>query len=577
MELVNAIYNMANLRTYQRQIADAVHGAWSKGAKIVMAVSATGSGKTVTAEALAGEVDGPGCAIAHRRELVGQLSLQWARAGIPHNIIAPKKTRDIIIRKHMRRLGRTTYNPTADWAIASAQTLAVRPDSDGFFGRVVNLVGDEGHHFLRGNLWGRAVAKFTNLQRGVLFSATPERPDGKGLTSWTDGLCDAMVEGPPMRWLIDNGYLLDYWIETISPSDLNLAGVEVSAVTGDYNQKQLAEAVKRSKAIVGDVVNTYVSKAWGKRWVTFAVDLDHARRICEALVAAGVPAQVVSSESTDDEREAALAGLEEGTIWNLVNVDLFGEGFDLPNIEGISMARPTESFIVYCQQFGRTLRLLLTELQHAMWESLTVALRLAIIAKSAKPRGRIFDHAGNFHRHEGPPDKQRVWKFDGREKRARKPGDEIPLRGCTSCFKPYERYYTACPYCGHEPESLARGGANEVDGNIYLLDDEYLARVRGEIKHIDGPPILPADPSLHYVVRANHQKRINEQHALRKVMDLWAGTYPDVSNAVNYKRFYLLFGIDCTKAVTLGAGDAAALREKITQQMAERGIVVSFN
>jgi superfamily II DNA or RNA helicase len=566
------------LRSYQQQLKDAVFDAWSKGAKCVMAVSATGSGKTVTAEAIAGEVDGYGCAMAHRRELVGQLSLQWARAGIPHNIIAPKKTRDIIVRKHMRKLGRTTYNPSAKWAIASAQTLVDRPDSDGFFEKVETMIGDEGHHFLRANQWGKAVGRFKNLKRGALFTATPERPDGKGLSTWTDGICDAMIEGPPMRWLIEQGYLLDYWVETVKPSDLNLEGVEVSSTTGDYNQKQLAEAVKKSKAIVGDVVNTYVSKAWGKRWVTFAVDIEHATRICEALVAAGVPSRVVSSKSTDDEREAALQGLEDGTIWNIVNVDLFGEGFDLPNIEGISMARPTESFIIYAQQWGRVLRLLISDLQQAIWETLTAATRLQIIAASPKPRGRIFDHAGNFHRFEGPPDKSRVWKFDGRGTRSRKAGDEIPLRGCTECFKPYERYYVSCPYCGHTPETDQRGGANEVDGDIYLLSDEYLAQIRGDVKHVDGPPVVPTNLPAHVQasIRAKHQERKIEQYNLRKVIELWAGSYPGVTDEVNYKRFYFLFGVDVIAACALGSGDAATLRAKIIDQMQLRGIIVSF-
>ena len=569
---------MTNLRTYQTQIMEGVFGAWEKGAKVAMAVSATGSGKTVTAQAIASNVSGEGCAVAHRRELVGQLSLQWAKAGIPHNIIAPKATRDMIIRKHMRKLGRTTYTPHADWHIASVDTLGKRPNTDGFFDRVENLIGDEGHHFLRANKWGKAVGRFNNLKRGVLFTATPERPDGKGLTSWTDGLADALIEGPPMRWLIDNGYLLDYWIETIHPSDLDISGVGHSA-DGDLNQKQLSEAVKKSKAIVGDVVNTYVSKAWGLRWITFATDLDHAARLLEAFTAAGVPARVVSSDSTDDERDSALQALEAGTVWNLINVDLFGEGFDLPNIAGISMARPTESFIVYCQQFGRVLRLLISEMLQDMWDTFTAATRLDLIARSDKPRGRVFDHAGNFHRFEGPPDKARVWQFDGRGRRSRKPGDEIPMRGCTGCFKPYERYYTKCPYCGVAPETMERGGANEVDGDIYLLDDAYLARIRGDINLVDSktPPVLPHDPKLHHIVRKRHQERINEQHTLRKVMELWAGTYPDVSNEVNYKRFYLLFGIDAVQALALGSGEAAALREKISKQMAERGIVVTLS
>jgi superfamily II DNA or RNA helicase len=568
---------MTTLRSYQLQLDEAIDTAWNKGAQIVMAVSATGSGKTVVAQKKALDMHGPGIAMAHRRELVGQLSTQWARARIPHNILAPKKTRDIIVRKHMKKLGYTTYTPHAQWTIASVDTLVARPDPDGYFDTIENIIGDEGHHFLRTNKWGRAVARMRNLKRGVLFSATPERPDGKGLSRWTDGLCDAIVEGPPMRWLIDNGYLLDYWISTIDPGDLNLNNIDISDATGDYNQHQLSEAVKKSKAIVGDVVNKYCSETRGKRAVCFAVDIEHATRIKDAFLAAGVPCAVVSSESTDDERETALAGLEAGTLQVLVNVDLFGEGFDLPNIEVVIMARPTQSFIVYAQQFGRVLRLLISEFLTDLWETLSASARLDAIARSSKPRGIIHDHAGNFDRHGGPPDKPRVWKFDGREKRSRKAGDEIPLRGCVQCTKSYERFYKACPHCGYEPVPDARGGAIEVDGDIYLLSDEYLAQKRGDIAQIDGAPVLPLDKKVHRFVRANHQKRQNEQHLLRKVLDLWAGTYPDVSNDVNYKRFYFLFGIDVLNALALGAGEAKTLREKIIAQMAERGIVVQLS
>ena len=86
----------------------------------------------------------------------------------------------------------------------------------------------------------------------------------------------------------------------------------------------------------------------------------------------------------------------------------------------------------------------------------------------------------------------------------------------------------------------------------------------------------PGHPELSNVAHKNHAERQRQQHLLRKTIDVWAGTYPEVSNETNYKRFFFLFGIDVVQACTLGAGDADKLRLKIVAQMAARGIVINY-
>lgn len=569
------------LRPYQTRLKQGIYQAWSKGAVGVMAQAPTGAGKTEVMQDIAGELDGMGLAFAHRKELIGQIAMAFARSGIEHDIIAPKETRNKIVRKQMQRLGRTTYNPNASWLVASVDSFNARgldPTIAARVPRIKNAFVDEGHHVQQTNKWGRALAQLTEVERLLLVSATPGRPDKKGLGSWNDGVCDALIEGPQMRTLINEGYLCDYQLATVWPSDLNLAGVEISETTGEFNPKQLAERIKQSKRIIGDIVDTYVRNARGETAICFAVDLEHGAKIVQQFLDAGVPAVLVSGESTPAEREDALERLEDGHIHVVVNVDLFGEGFDLPNVKVVIMARPTASFITYAQQFGRVLRLLISALLMGNWDLYNAAQRLAYIATSEKPFGKVFDHVGNIYRFEGPPDKPRVWSLEPGYKRKRSANDAIPLRMCFECFKKCEAFHTNCPHCGHEFPAPGTMGSSaiEVDGDLRFMSAEFLSMMRGEVHHIDGPAFIPQGrPDLEHIVRKRHQERQIEQHYLRKVINLWAATYADVNDATNYKRFFLLFGMDVVSACALGVGDARALRSKIEAEIIGRGIVIT--
>jgi DNA repair protein RadD len=117
-----------------------------------------------------------------------------------------------------------------------------------------------------------------------------------------------------------------------------------------------------------------------------------------------VPAEVVHSKTPDAVRTRILARFRNREILQLVNVDLFGEGFDLPAIEVVSMARATQSYGLYVQQFGRALRIM-----------------------DGKTHALIIDHVGNVGRH-GLPDARRIWTLDRRERGARgRPADVIPV------------------------------------------------------------------------------------------------------------------------------------------------------
>ena len=89
------------LRDYQVKLNNDVIESWDAGSKATVAVLPTGGGKTVCISDLVNKEPGAVCVIAHRQELVGQLSLSLARNGIRHRIIGPSKTIKMIVNLHI--------------------------------------------------------------------------------------------------------------------------------------------------------------------------------------------------------------------------------------------------------------------------------------------------------------------------------------------------------------------------------------------------------------------------------------------------------------------------------------------
>ena len=567
------------LRFFQQNLEANCYNAWGIGAQNVMPVSATGSGKTVVIAKMLFDEPGASIAIAHRRELVSQIAVALARNGVRHRVVGAKKGSPlvrVITALQVAELGYSYLDPTSKTGVGGIDTIIGMP-AEPWFQQVRLQVHDEGHHVLKENKWGRGALMFPNA-RGLFPTATPRRADGKGLGRHADGLMDAMVLAPSMREIISMGYLTDYRIFA-PPSDLNLSDVSISQTTGDFNAEQVRKAVHRS-SITGDVVSHYLRLANGKLGVTFAVDVQTASETASAFRAQGIKAEVVSAKTPDSLRASILRRFKAREILQLVNVDLFGEGFDLPAIEVVSFARPTESFALYSQQFGRTLRLMISELQARQWDSYTYGERLRIIASGEKPVGIIIDHVNNVLRH-GLPDAVQEWSLDRRERRSSKKSDAIPLRTCMGCLQPYERIFKCCPYCGFYTPPVVRSGPAFVDGDLTELTGETLAALRGDIARIDGDFYAPYGLSIEAQrgARARHMERQAGQSLMRNSIAWWAGMEASRghSESESYRRFFFRFGIDVANAQLLGAREAAELATNINNELSKFGIDGTVN
>lgn len=549
------------LRDYQENLKNNIYQSWNGSARNVMAVLPTGAGKSVVISSIVNDEQHGVCVIAHRQELVSQMSMHLARDGIYHNIVSSNAVIRMIIQMHLAEYGKSFIYQNSGIAVAGVDTIIRRHEQlKNWLPKVRLWVVDEAHHLLADNKWGKAVDMFPNA-RGLGVTATPLRLDGKGLGRSTHGVMDDLIVGTDMKTLISRGYLTDYKIYAPA-ADLHLETIKTTA-SGEFNAKETETAIKSSSLVVhsdskltGDVVEHYLRIAKGKLGVTFVPSMPIGEEITAQYNAAGVPAMLVNAKTPDNERADIIKRFAAGELHQLVNVDLFGEGFDLPAIEVVSMARPTNSFGMYSQQFGRVLRLL-----------------------KGKNYGIIIDHVGNVLRH-GLPDSPRVWSLNPSVDTKNSKKREInPLKSCPTCALVYERFLSQCPSCGHKPQPVERN-IEQVDGDLSELDPVMLARLRGDIVLRDRPIeelVEEYNAGLNTYIKPLHRKAalnkfrlkcLKNQEAqaqLRERMAQWAGyrrAEGDDDNTI-FRKFYIEYGIDWLNAQMLEQQEANSLTGRI--------------
>lgn len=544
---------LPTLRPYQEKLVKDTYQQWDAGKQFVAMVSATGSGKSMTLTAIVAKERDRGqyvLVLAHRRELITQLSDTMGRMEIRHQVIAANKVVRFAAKQSMENHGVNYVDPNARVMVASVQSMREAKIADlAKLGNKLTVVQDEFHHATKkSKTWGGVLTPLLNAgARGLGPTATPCRADGQGLSRETDGYADVIVEGPSMRWLIDNGYLSQYKIYC-PPTDLRLDNVETSKTTGDYKEKELKAEIGRSH-IVGDIVSHYLKICPGKRGITFTVGVDTAEEVAEEYRKRGVPAIALSGRNADEERVQAIRDLKSGKILQIVNDSLIGEGVDIPAVEVVSFARPTQSYALYAQMFGRALR-----------------------PFEGKSHAIIIDAVSNVMRH-GLPDAPREWTLDRRERRTGK-SEPSTVRVCTACAAVYERFRDACPDCGEPvPKPADRSGPMQVDGDLYELDPAVLAQMRNEVVGARETPEAMRDrltgrymPQAGIISEVRKQiKRLDALVRLDHTLAQWAGyrRAEGLSDSEIFRKFYLTYGVSWLEAQALKAADADKLRERI--------------
>ncbi len=396
-----------------------------QGCKSILITAPTGSGKTALTAHMLHTAANKGMRslfIVHRRELIKQSSRAFALEGVRHGIISAGFIED---RRHLVQLG-------------SIQTLIRRVQR---MGAPRLIVWDEAHH-LASDSWKKFFNSFPQ-SFNIGLTATPCRLDGRGLGEFFSDI----IKGPSVQDLIAAGYLSPY--KLYAPSNVSMEGIHTRM--GDYEKRELAARIDRP-SITGDAIAHYQRLCNGKRAVVFCCSIEHSKHVVERFNAAGIGAAHVDGETPGEERDAIIKSFTEGSIKVLSNVEIFGEGFDVPAIEACILLRPTQSLGYYLQQVGRALR-----------------------PAPGKDQAVILDHVGNYSRH-GLPDDDREWSLEGRAmgKRGGK-SDGISVKVCPKCFAAQVAGLLRCKYCGFTFETATRE-IEEKEGELSEIDKEAIRR-----------------------------------------------------------------------------------------------------
>lgn len=534
------------LRNYQEKLKKDIYASWSQGNKNVLAVLPCRGGKTVIFSKIIAEHKGASCAIAHTHEITSQISISLAREGIKHKIIGSQQLIKDIVSLHMMQLGKSYYDPMSQCAVASVDTIIRRTSQlDNWCKQVSLWIQDECHHVLKSNKWGRAVSMFPN-SKGLGVTATPLRLDGKGLGAHNHGVFNDMVYGPSMSELIRMGYLCDYII--YSPdSRINLNNVPISKKTKEYAPKALKSEVIKSK-IVGDVVDKYKLHANGKLGITFAVDIEECHKISQQYNDNGVPSEVLCSKTPIIERAKIIERFKNRDILQIVNVNILGEGIDIPNVEVVSIARPSKSLNKHIQTMCRCLTI-----------------------SPDKLKGIIIDHV-NAARTLGLPEGHNFWSLESCQTTRRDQGI-LTIHICPGCTCAFKRISVKCPNCGYIIRSENRTRPEFVDGDLTQLDKSAILLLMNKIKEIDITadayraklidnhcPIIGQNRNVNI-----HLKNQGAQALLRQWIKYWSGwmRLNKYTDSEIYRAFYLTFSIDVLTAMTLKSKNADILTRKI--------------
>ena len=320
-------YPNDTLRDYQQEMKLRLFEEWEFH-RNVMVQMPTGTGKTHLLAAIVREfLRGSGSRVwivAHRRELVDQIEETVSRHGMS------------------KEDGRVRVM-SIQWLSRNRKDMYEEPDL---------IVIDEAHHALAETY--RILWENYPEARKLGMTATPCRLNGKGFTD----LFNSLITSWTVAEFIGKGWLssFDYVsIRANSREQRLIDSLKKRGADGDYQVKEMNEVLNRETSI-GRLYESVERYAHGKKGIVYAVSIAHARRIAACYSAHGLESVAIDSRTPASERKELVDDFRRGKVKVLVNVDIFSEGFDCPDVEFVQLARPTLSLAKYLQQVGRGLR-----------------------------------------------------------------------------------------------------------------------------------------------------------------------------------------------------------------------------
>ena len=417
------------LRPYQEVAVSSASQALDK-YKNTIVVAPTGAGKTIMLSALVGErfkKNKNVLILQHRDELVAQNNTKFLR-------VNPKIKTSIV--------DGTVKDWNGNVIFSMVQTLS-RDNNLNKLHPIDMLVIDESHHAVA-RTYRKVIEKvrLDNPESEIVgFTATPNRGDKKGLRDIFDNCCHQIE----VATLIREGFLVPvkaFVIDVGVQQELS----DVRITVDDFDMAQV-ESIMNKKVINEKVVEEWMDKAKDRKTVVFCSTIVHAQDVLHEFVTRGIKANMVTSETSKEDRKDILHELEFGDIQVVVNVAVLTEGFDAPPVSCIVLTRPCSYKSTMVQMIGRGLRTIDPEIYPN------------IIKKDCV----VLDFGTSILTH-GSVDE--TINLDGTEKN----GDSEDLtKNCPKCHSILPLNARECPMCGHvfnaekSDESLAYFEMTEVD------------------------------------------------------------------------------------------------------------------
>lgn len=335
------------LRDYQQDAKERIFEKWNHVNSILYQMP-TGTGKTRLFTSIIRDISNWGyrhncryriLIIAHRSELIEQSSRSLDKYHIKHGVLAGTM--------------KDKRNMTLPIQVASIQTIT-HPSKRCLIDdlKFDFIIIDEAHH---------AVARTYQLlweycpdAKKLGVTATPWRMNNGGFSK----CFDAYIPSMSIKEFIQKGWLASYQYYSV-PVDSEIIktikSINEFDIEGDFKTSALTRLMDTLK-IRSLLYESYEKIAYGKKGIIYSISREHSMHICEQYRQNGISIENIDSKTPAKIRENIIKDFKEGKIDIIVNVDIFSEGFDCPEIEFIQLARPTMSLVKYIQQVGRGLR-----------------------------------------------------------------------------------------------------------------------------------------------------------------------------------------------------------------------------
>lgn len=395
------------LHDYQQSLVDKTREAYRQGYKSPCVVAPCGAGKSVIISDIARMTTNNKKRVlflVHRKELIDQIRGTFIKNEVDLDYVHFGMVQTVV------------------------RNLEKMPKPD-------LIITDENHHALAKTY--RTIYDYYHDVLKLGFTATPIRLNGSGLGD----VNDLLIEEVDAKYLIKNGFLAPYkyYAPTlVDPFELKLNSMR------EFSNSSINNAIAADKKkIYGDVIKHYKQLADGEQAIAYCHSIESSIDTQNAFLESGIKAQHIDAKTPKKERDEIIQAFRDREIQVLCNVDLIGEGFDVPDCSTVIMLRPTKSLSLYIQQSMRGMRY------------------------RPNKTSIIIDHVGNVHEH-GLPDMTREWSLEGKKKTAMEL--TVKIKECMNCFAVYPAESDKCTECGFTPPVEERETEYEHDTDTELKE-----------------------------------------------------------------------------------------------------------